>query len=74
MPKIRRKLLRDWRLVIKREVDSLNDRPFSHNIITLALNAIDSRFGSKQANKAVRDFELDELGWKQKSGGKCVEA
>lgn len=36
----------------------LTQNAFSHNIIGLALNAIDEHFG-EEAQKAIKDFGLD---------------
>ncbi len=36
---------------------------FSHNLISLTLRMIAEDYGKKQANKAIVDFGLEELGW-----------
>jgi hypothetical protein len=40
-------------------------RPYSHNIIRLTLAEIDKRFGRPAANKAVRDFNLEDKGFNE---------
>lgn len=57
------KTLKDWLAVIEHEVPYVDVKPYSHNIISLALQAIARQWGQKKANKAIKDFELDVLGW-----------
>ena len=57
------KSLAQWRKTIQNEVDYVDTKPFSHNIISVALSAIAKGFGRKKANKAIEDFGLEELGW-----------
>ena len=40
-------------------------KPYSHNIIGLTLNGIAGEFGMAEANRAIRDFGLEELGWRE---------
>jgi hypothetical protein len=40
-------------------------RPYSHNIIRLALAEIDRRFGRQAANKVVVDFKLESKGFNE---------
>lgn len=37
--------------------------PFWNNVVMLTLQCIDKEFGTPAANKAIRDFELNKLGW-----------
>jgi len=37
--------------------------PFSHNIISLALNAVAKEFGKEEANKLITKHKLERLGW-----------
>lgn len=62
------KTLKQWRAGIKQEVPYVGIKPYSHNIISLSLSVIAKRWGWKSANKAIRDFDLEELGWKQRLG------
>lgn len=59
------KSLQDWRDTIESEAGFVDIRPYSHNIVSLALRAISKEFGKNEANKAVDDFGLSELGWKK---------
>jgi hypothetical protein len=48
---------------INGEAPYVGTRPYSHNIIRLALAEIDRRFGRPEANKAVVDFKLENKGF-----------
>ena len=41
--------------------------PYSHNIVSILLRQLASEFGKEEANKAIDNFELEELGWSKKS-------
>lgn len=60
------KTRREWRKVIADNAPNIDVLPYSHNLITLALGAIDREWGEAAANKAIRDFGLEQLGWKIK--------
>jgi len=57
------KTLEQWRETIEENVDYVDVKPFSSNIIGLALRAIGEGYGESEAKKAVKDFGLDKLGW-----------
>ena len=57
------KTLWEWREVIEKEVDWVDIKPYSHNIIGIALRTIASEHGQKEADKAIVDFELYKKGW-----------
>ena len=57
------KTLSEWRKIIYREVPWVDIKPYSHNIISIALSAIAENFGYDEANKAIDDFELEAFGW-----------
>ena len=61
MPK--EKSLNEWRAVIDREADCVGVKPYSHNIITLALGAIAKKWGRDEANRAIENFGLEGMGW-----------
>lgn len=61
---MKEKTLKEWLETIEDQVEYVDVRPFSHNIISLALLAISKKWGTKKANKAIKDFGLDKLGWK----------
>ena len=57
--------LEDLRKEIKKEAHYVDVKSYSHNIISIALQSIDRQFGTEEANRAVRDFKLERLGWSQ---------
>ena len=58
-----KKSLNDWRETIDEEVPYVDVKPYSHNIISIALGAIANKHGQGEANKAIEDFGLKALGW-----------
>lgn len=56
--------LKNWREVIAKEVRFVDKKPFSHNIISIALQAIANSCGKEHANAAIQQFGLEKLGWK----------
>ncbi len=61
------KRLEELREDIKRERKYVDKKPYSHNIISITLLIIAKEFGKEEANKAITDFKLINLGW-QKEG------
>ena len=59
------KTLSDWEDVIRDEKPYVNKRPYSHNIIGVALGAIAKLAGDEEANKVIRELGLAKLGWKE---------
>lgn len=57
--------LNEYRKQIKQQVPFVDKRPFSHNIINVTLQVISNRFGHEEANRAIDDFGLSELGWEK---------
>ncbi len=57
--------LQEWRNSIKKEVPFIDIKPFSHNIISIALGGIHESFGKEELNKAIVDFKLESFGWSQ---------
>lgn len=53
------------RATIAKEVPHVDVRPYSHNIIGLALSEISRAYGIPEANKAIRDFKLKRKGWSE---------
>ena len=49
---------------IEREVEFVDVKPYSHNIISLILRTIGEEFGYNKANEAIDEFSLYLLGWK----------
>ena len=48
---------------IEKEVDYVDVKPYSHNIISLVLREISEEFGQDRANEAIENFQLELLGW-----------
>lgn len=48
---------------ISREIPYVNIKPYSHNIISLCLQAISQEFGKDKANEIIRKYGLKKLGW-----------
>lgn len=61
------KNLKGWRAVIKEEAPFVGVKPYSHNIISVALNAIAESYGDWVVNEAIVDFGLEKLGWVQRN-------
>ncbi len=51
------------RAAIEDEVQFVDVREFSHNIISLELSLIAKDYGDEEANRAIVDLGLDQLGW-----------
>ena len=50
---------------IAREVDYVDVKPYSHNIINLVLMQMAHEYGKEAANKTIDEFGLEELGWRK---------
>jgi len=61
--------LKALRTEIQCEADDV--KSYSHNIIALALKQIAEEFGDDEANKAIVDFKLEQLGWDLKACEHC---
>ena len=57
--------LDEWRADIKKYAPQVDRASHAHNLIGLALRGIDRDFGKDEANRAIRDFKLEEKGWIQ---------
>lgn len=55
--------LSELRSQISANVDFVDIKPFTHNIISVVLRIIAEDYGVEAANKTIRDFHLDQLGW-----------
>jgi hypothetical protein len=59
------KTLDAWKETILREMSYVDIKPYSHNIISLSLNAIARGWGKEKANYVIRDYGLTALGWNE---------
>ena len=64
----KQKNIRRIKKIIEREKPFVDIKPYSHNIISLTLMQISKEFSFKEANKCIKDFNLESLGWKRKNG------
>lgn len=55
--------LKEWLDTISEEVEYVGVKPYSHNIISIALQAIAKEYGAAEANKAIDQFCLEDWGW-----------
>ncbi len=51
------------RQTIEREIDYVDIKPYSHNIIGLSLSALASETDNETANAMIDEFDLETLGW-----------
>ena len=51
---------------IKNEIEYINIKEYSHNIISWTLRIISKEFGYNEANKTIDKFKLELYGWKHK--------
>ena len=58
-----KRTLEELKQIIKREVPFVDDKPYSHTLISLVLMQISLKYGKDEANKCIKEFELEELGW-----------
>lgn len=49
--------------IIEKEVDWVDIKPYSHNIISLALGSLAKEVGNDAANDLIDAFNLEDLGW-----------
>jgi len=60
------KTLEELRDQIEDEAPFVDIRGYSHNIISCCLRMIDKNHGTEAANQAIRDFDLEQKGWKER--------
>ncbi len=60
-----KKTLDEWKETIEEEVPFVDVKPYSHNIINIALMAIVKGWGKEEANNVIDDYNLEGLGWKK---------
>jgi len=49
--------------IIKNEIPYVDMRTFSHNIINMELNIINSIYGEEVAQAVITFLKLDDIGW-----------
>lgn len=59
------KTLEEWIEVIKENKPFVDIKLYSHNLITIALQAIAKNWGISEANKIILDMGLKKLGWRE---------
>jgi hypothetical protein len=57
--------LYELRATIAQEAPRVGIRQFSHNIIRIVLSQIETGYGRAEANRAVRDFQLESKGFNE---------
>ncbi len=57
------KTLEDYREIVRQNAPLVDRTPYAHNIIGLALRAIDKLAGKAEAEKTIKEFGLDKKGW-----------
>ena len=55
--------IEECRQRIEAEIDFVDIKPYSHNIIGLSLSALASKTDNATANALIDEFDLEELGW-----------
>lgn len=50
---------------IDREIDYVDIKQYSHNIISLKLQSAAKKFGNEVANDLIDEFGLEDLGWRK---------
>lgn len=68
-----KRTLTELRKAIEDEVDYVDVKPYSHNIISICLREIARKFGQEDANEAIEDFGLEGLGWAKSNTGEPKE-
>ena len=61
------KTLKEWEDSILSEIPWVDIKNYSHNIISLVLNAISQGWGQKKANSTIDKFGLERLGWRKET-------
>lgn len=54
-----------WEAALVKELPYINIKPFSHNIVSLCLQAVAKEAGNKAANALIRKHGLVRLGWRE---------
>ena len=55
--------LQEHMTIIKNEIPYVDFRTYSHSIISLELNIIDSIYGEEVAQAVIKFLKLNDIGW-----------
>jgi len=55
--------LAEVRQKIEDEIEWVDIKPYSHNIISASLMMVSAKWGKEAANDIIMDFDLEDLGW-----------
>ena len=55
------------RVDIENEIEFVDLKPYSHNLISMRLSMISKLGGVKEANKTIDELGLEDLGWRRVS-------
>ena len=50
---------------IEDEMEFVDIKPYSHNLISIRLSMISKLGGAKEANRVIRELGLESLGWRK---------
>lgn len=59
--------INDLQVSIEDEMEFVDARPYSHNLISIRLSMISKLGGVKEANRVIGELGLEELGWRKVS-------
>ena len=61
----RAEAIKEAREQIAKEVDFVDLKPYSHNIISMTLMILAEKVGNSAANDLIDEFDLESLGWEK---------
>lgn len=62
--RLNEKTFEELKQTIDNEIDYVDVKPYSHNIISITLRQIDEKFGKNKVIEIFDYYNLQELGWK----------
>ena len=48
---------------VEEEIQYVDVKPYSHNIISIGLRQVDEKYGKEKVIEIFNDFNLEEYGW-----------
>lgn len=57
--------LEEYKEDIEKELETIDTKPYSHNLISLRLRAIDEKFGREKANEIIDELDLEIYGYQK---------